>query len=115
MAPMYRLSLKEWQAQRDLERARGLPRESLKPKTPPRTVEKITEPLAQNEHYKRNRGSLTAEGGSACFDELKYSQSAGGVYASFAKGGTWFYPMSRADAEQWFQNDQGVWFNKMVR
>lgn len=62
-------------------------------KTPPRTMEKITTPLKSEPHY--NRRPLIADQASACFDDLRYSQSAGGVFATFAKdGSTYFYPMS---------------------
>ena len=105
------LSLAEWQAALDAERAKGLRRGSTLPKQAP-TMQKITTPLSQEPHYVRaklaNRGGLTADQDSTCFDELTYSQSAGGVIATFAKGGgsdVYFYPMSRKEAEEWFSDD----------
>jgi hypothetical protein len=39
------------------------------------------------------------------------------VFATFYKGGdTYFYPMSRADAQDWFDDDSlGEYFNAFVR
>jgi hypothetical protein len=118
--PKDRLSLKDWQAKLDAERAAGLRRGSTLPKPAPRTLEKITTPLSEASHYTRakqaNRGGLTAEQDSTCFDELVYSQSAGGVFASFAKGGDYFYPMSRKEAQEWFDDDSlGEYFNAEIR
>lgn len=114
-APKNRLSLKDWQAQRDAERALGLPRGSIKSGTTPRTMEKITAPLKSEPHY--NRQTLVADQASSCFDDLRYSQSAGGVFATFAKdGSSYFYPMSRADAVEWFDDESlGEYFNEVVR
>ena len=80
-------------------------------------MEKITEPLTKEEHFTRNRRPLIADQASSCFDDLRYSQSAGGVFATFAKdGSSYFYPMSRADAQEWFDDDSlGEYFNAMVR
>ena len=116
--PKNRLSLKDWQAALDAERAAGLRRGSTLPKPAvPRTMEKITTPLTKEAHYTRNQGSLTADQASTCFDDLRYSQSAGGVFATFAKdGSSYFYPMSRADAQRWFDDDSlGEYFNAIVR
>jgi hypothetical protein len=114
--PKNRLSLKEWQAALDAERAKGLRRGSTLPKPAPRSMEKITTPLSKEPHYTRNQGSLTAEQDSTCFDELRYSQSAGGVFATFSKDGSqYFYPMSRADAQEWFDDDLGRFFNAFIR
>ncbi len=120
MAIQSRLSLKEWQARLDAERAAGLRRGSTLPKPAPRSFEKATTPLSQEPHFVRakraNRGGLVAEQDSSCFDELVYSQSAGGVYATFAKGGDYFYPMSRRDATEWFDDDSlGEFFNAFIR
>ncbi len=110
-----RMSLKEWQAALDAERAKGLRRGSTLPKQAPK-MQKITTPLSEEPHYTRNLGSLTADQDSACFDELKYSQSAGGVFAVFAKdGSSYFYPMLRVDAQAWFDDDLGRYFNAMIR
>ena len=118
--PKNRLSLAEWQARLDAERAAGLRRGSTLPKAAPRTLEKITTPLSEEPHYTRakkaNRGGLTAEQDSTCFDELVYSQSAGGVFASFADGSDYFYPMSRSEAQDWFDDDSlGSYFNSEIR
>jgi hypothetical protein len=57
--------------------------------------------------------------GSVCFDNLVYSKADGGVYADFANPtvGTWFYPMSEAEARDWFENapDLGAYFNAFIR
>ncbi|MGD0332971.1 MAG: hypothetical protein ABSA90_06905 [Xanthobacteraceae bacterium] len=113
------MSLAEWQAALDRERAAGLRRGSTLPKQAP-TMQKVTTPLSQEPHYTRakqsNRGGLTADQDSACFDELVYSQSAGGVFATFAKDGSqYFYPMSRSDAKEWFDDDLGRFFNAVIR
>ncbi len=123
--PKNRLSLAEWQAKLDAERAAGLRRGSTLPKVAPRkpaprTPEKITTPLSQEPHYTRakqaNRGGLTAEQDSTCFDELTYSQSAGGVFATFTDGSSYFYDMSRSEAQDWFDDDSlGGYFNAVVR
>jgi hypothetical protein len=114
-----RMSLKEWQAALDAERAKGQRRGSTLPKQAP-TMQKITEPLSKEAHYVRakraNRGGLTAEAASECFDELVYSQSAGGVFATFAKDGSqYFYPLSRSEAKEWFDDDLGRYFNAVIR
>jgi hypothetical protein len=55
-------------------------------------------------------------GDSACFDDLRYSASDGGVYATFARDGSqYFYELSRADAKDWFADDLGRWFNENLR
>ncbi len=114
-----RMSLKDWQAALDAERAKGLRRGSTLPKQAP-TMQKVTTPLSQEPHYTRakkaNRGGLTAEQDSTCFDELVYSQSAGGVFASFTDGSDYFYPMSRSEAQDWFDDDSlGGYFNSEIR
>ena len=59
---------------------------------------------------------LVPDAGSACFSDLRYSSRDGGVYATFARDGSqYFYPMSKADAKDWFQNDLGEYFNANVR
>ena len=84
--PKNRLSLKDWQAPARRRACAGLPRGSIAAKTTPRTMEKITEPLTKEPHY--NRRPLIADQASSCFDDLRYSQSAGGVFATFAKDGS---------------------------
>jgi hypothetical protein len=54
--------------------------------------------------------------GSECFDSLKYKN--GVVRASFVgpAAGVWEYPMSRADAKEWFDDASlGGFFNDNVR
>jgi len=114
-----RMSLAEWQAALDAERAKGLRRGSTLPKQAP-AMQKITEPLPTEPHYTRakqaNRGGLTADQASECFDELVYSQSAGGVFAVFSKDGSqYFYPLSRSEAKEWFDDDLGRYFNAVIR
>ena len=53
MAIQSRLSLKEWQARLDAERAAGLRRGSTLPKPAPRSFEKATTPLSQEPHFVR--------------------------------------------------------------
>lgn len=53
---------------------------------------------------------------SSCFDDLRYSPTDGGVYATFSRDGSqYFYEMSRADAKEWFDDDLGRYFNENVR
>ncbi len=53
---------------------------------------------------------------SSCFDDLRYSASDGGVYATFSRDGSqYFYEISRADAKEWFDDDLGRYFNDNVR
>lgn len=59
---------------------------------------------------------LEWDGESTCFADLQYDADAGGVYADFHRGGTYFYEMSRSDARQWFEDDSaGGYFNDVVR
>jgi hypothetical protein len=38
------------------------------------------------------------------------------VFATFSKDGSqYFYPMSRADAQEWFDDDLGRFFNAFIR
>ena len=47
------------------------------------------------DNSKRRRKPVIWDGDSECFDDLRYSPSAGGVFATFLKGGgQYFYPMS---------------------
>jgi len=53
---------------------------------------------------------------SACFDDLRYSSASGGVFATFSKDGRQYhYPMSKRDAQEWFDSDLGRFFNENVR
>jgi hypothetical protein len=63
-----------------------------------------------------NKRGIVWGGDSDCFDELVYSASEGGVWASFMNKseGTWFFPMSREDAKEWLidnGNAPGTFFN----
>jgi len=75
--------------------------------------------LAHNngQSTKPRRGKpLVWEGDSDCFDDLRYSPPAGGVYATFQKDGSqYFYAMSRSEARDWFDSDVGRTFNKEIR
>jgi hypothetical protein len=74
--------------------------------------------LAHNngQSAKPRRGKpLVWEGDSECFDDLRYSPSAGGVYATFNDGSQYFYGMSRAEAKSWFNSDVGRTFNKEIK
>lgn len=57
--------------------------------------------------------------GSVCFVNLVFSKDDGGVYADFANPtmGMWFYPMSEAEARDWFDAgpDLGSYFNAFIR
>ena len=67
---------------------------------------------------KRHSGDLDADtSDSMCFDDLFYSASDGGVWASFIgpTAGYWFYPLTRAEAETWFSDDLGRYFNDAIR
>ncbi len=61
---------------------------------------------------------LEWDGESECFADLEYDAEAGGVYATFHRGGagTYFYPMSRQEAAEWFDDKSaGGFFNDFVR
>ena len=60
------------------------------------------------------RGGLQWLGDSTCFSDLYYSRADGGVWATFWKGGgTYFYPLSRSEAADWFDDGSaGGWFNE---
>jgi hypothetical protein len=60
----------------------------------------------------------TWDGNSTCFADLEYDADAGGVWAEFIgpAAGTWFYPMSAADARDWFNDESvGGYFNDYIR
>jgi hypothetical protein len=74
-------------------------------------VKRNTKPVAR-----RTKPLIANVGESDCFSDLRYSKSAGGVFATFAKDGSqYFYDMSRANAKDWFENDLGEYFNAEVR
>lgn len=59
---------------------------------------------------------LEWDGESSCFAALEYDPEAGGVWADFHRGGTYFYPMARAEALEWFDDESaGGYFNDAVR
>ena len=59
------------------------------------------------------------DGNSTVFDDLRYSKSAGGVYATFARDGSqYFYSLDRSSAKEWLidnADQAGEFFNKYVR
>jgi hypothetical protein len=68
------------------------------------------------EQVRKHGKKIVWDGSSECFDDLVYDLAAGGVYATFSgpAAGTWFYPMSRADAKEWlvdFADVTGEFFN----
>jgi hypothetical protein len=64
----------------------------------------------------RSKTLVAVTDDSECFSDLRYSKSAGGVYATFRRTDTqYFYPMSRADALAWFADDLGEYFNAEIR
>jgi hypothetical protein len=69
-----KMSLKDWQAALDAERAKGLRRGSTLPKQAP-TMQKI--PSLQNEPHatRKSNSNMVADQDSTCFDDLCYSQS----------------------------------------
>lgn len=74
----------------------------------------MTTPTKRSHHLPK---PLVADtGGSKCFDDLRYSPTDEGVFATFARDGSqYFYEMSRADAKEWFKSDLGHFFNEQVR
>jgi hypothetical protein len=67
--------------------------------------QKASEPPAPGDNSKRRRKPIIWDGDSECFEDLRYSPTAGGVFATFIKGGqSYFYPMSRADAKEWLED-----------
>lgn len=66
----------------------------------------------------RRSKPIVWDGDSDVFSDLRYSKSAGGTYATFIRGGQYFYEMSRADAKEWLIDNAdgaGEFFNKYVR
>jgi len=67
-------------------------------------------------HKSNKRSKVLAWGGdSDCFDDLRYSGTAGGVFMTFTDGSQYFEPMDRATAREWFSDDVGRWFNENIR
>jgi hypothetical protein len=73
--------------------------------------------LANEPHATRkSNANMVADQESSCFSSLTYSQSGGGVFAEFTDGSSYFYPMSRSEAVEWFSDDSlGEYFNYEVR
>jgi hypothetical protein len=67
-----------------------------------------------NQH--RRRKPLIWDGDSECFSDLRYSDSAGGVFATFTRDGYQeFIPMSRSEARDFFDGDVGRIYNAEYR
>lgn len=79
---------------------------------------KANKPKREKPHQHKG-GFLEADtSGSTCFDYLVYSKADGGVFANFINPtrGMWFYPMSRAEAKEWFDAASlGGFFNDAIR
>ena len=57
---------------------------------------------------------LVYDGASKCFVDLRWS--GGQVFATFTDGSQYSYPMSRAEAADWFNDESvGGYFNDLVR
>lgn len=81
-------------------------------------IDAILSPPKKKQKVKSKGGNLSWNGDSDCFDALLYSKSSGGVIATFSgpTAGDWFYPMSKADARDWFNADSvGEYFNAFIR
>jgi hypothetical protein len=79
----------------------------------PQVAAPLTKPPAKR--ASRAKGLIADVGGSTCFNSLVYT--GGEVIAQFQKGGgVYSYPMSRADAKEWFNDASlGEFFNAFVR
>lgn len=81
-----------------------------------KALDKYLAPPKSHNTPRRRGKPLVWDGDSECFSDLRYSPSAGGVYATFARDGSqYFYPMSRAEAKDWFGDDVGRVFNAEIR
>jgi len=108
------------QAQRDAWQANRLAGERTRAKSS--LTAQIDKSLKANApppkagHNSRHRPPMVWDGDSTCFSDLRYSPSAGGVYATFTDGSSYFYPMSRSDARAWFESSSvGGTFNAEIR
>lgn len=115
-----RLSKAEWQARQDMiRRAGGFKAYTAKQSSLTKQIDaalKANAPAPPKAgHNSRHRPPMVWDGDSACFSDLRYSPSAGGVYATFTDGSSYFYPMSRSDARSWFDSDVGRTFNAEIR
>jgi hypothetical protein len=117
------------QARLAAERARGI-RGSVKPLPEPsalsksiakglsRGLPKATAPTPAPPKAGHNRRPLVAPAAdSECFSDLRYSPTAGGVFATFRRDQSqYFYPMDRGEAREWFGDESlGKFFNAEVR
>lgn len=81
-------------------------------------IDAILSPPKKEQKVQSKGGNLSWNGDSDCFDALYFSKSAQGVIATFSgpAAGDWFYPMSKADARDWFNADSvGEYFNAFIR
>src|SRR5579863_6941255 len=82
-------------------------------------AKQASEPPGPGHNNRRKGKPIIWDGDSECFEDLRYSPSAGGVFATFVKGGgQYFYPMSRAEAESWLVENgdvTGEIFNADIR
>ncbi len=70
---------------------------------------------AAKPNSKRRGKPMVWDGTSECFDDLRYSPQAGGVFATFTDGTSYFYALSRSEARDWFADDVGRYFNAAIR
>lgn len=101
------------------ERAARYAAEQAEKERQKRQARKASEPPGPGHNSKRRGKPIIWDGESACFSDLRYSPSAGGVFATFIKGGgQYFYPMSRAEAQSWlieYEDVTGEIFNADIR
>jgi hypothetical protein len=64
-------------------------------------------------HNSRGRTIVADCSGSSCFDDLRFKD--GTVYATFTDGTQYEYDMDKSEAQDWFDDDLGGYFNAMVR
>jgi hypothetical protein len=70
----------------------------------------------QAHHRHHHEKNIDARRGSTCFSNLAYSPGLHGVHAIFTDGTYHFYPMSREEAMEWFDDPSlGKFFNAEVR
>jgi hypothetical protein len=67
----------------------------------------------------RRSKPLVWSGTSSCFSDLRWSSNSGNggaVFATFKDGSQYVYPMSRAEARDWFEDQSvGQTFNESIR
>jgi hypothetical protein len=78
-------------------------------------MDKLVQEATGPGQNKRRGKPIVWDGDSECFSDLRYSPSAGGVFATFIKGGAqYFYPCSRSEASEWLEiwsSETGEFFN----